>query len=236
MRRWLSFSVALLVSAFALHASAFGAGNTGNSGKGASICSTTCHKGGTGTAPTVTIEGPASLAAGAEGEYTLKVGTTLAKASCNIAVDKGTLKAGTGLKLVEGELTHSASIAGAGAEFTFKVKAPASGKVKIFAVGLGSDGTGQENDVDGKTTKEISITGGAAKSSSSTSGDDGDDDGAKPSSNSGGDDDDEDDNATGIANSGCVVASGGGDTTIALAFAGVALALHVATRRRRTRT
>jgi len=229
MRRWLSFSIALSVSAFALQASAFGAGNTGNSGKGASICSTTCHKGGTGAAPTVTIDGPASLAAGATGEYTLKIGTTLAKASCNIAVDKGTLVAGTGLKLVDGELTHTASIAGAGAEFTFKVKAPASGKVTIYAVGLGSDGTGQENDIDAKTTKAISISGAAASSST------GDDDDEKAPSKSSGDDDDDDDYATGIPNSGCAVASGGGDTTIALAFAGVAVALQVVSRRRRTR-
>ncbi|MBX3226025.1 MAG: hypothetical protein KIT84_29380 [Labilithrix sp.] len=231
MRSWLSLSAALLVTLAAAPASANSGGVKGYSGKSASC--KTCHNG--GAAPTVTLDGPSSLAAGASGDYTLTVKTELTKGSAGISADGATLTAGENLKVTDGELTQTGPIDVAGGEvvFSFKVKAPSSGSsFKIYAAGLGSDGVNITGDGDATTTKSVSITGGGGGGG----GDDEDDDDSSSSSSSSsskktssGDDDDDYD--TGIPNSGCAAAGSHlPDMTSALV---VVAALALASKRRR---
>lgn len=165
MRHLVSLGLAFATIAFSLHASATSGGITGFSGKGPSTCNqASCHAG--GTAPTLTITGPDTLAAGAIGDFTMELTTAAAKGSANIAGSDGVkLAAGTNLKENGTELTHTpGGVAPTGGKvtFTFKATAPSSGtKLTLFAAGLGSDGVGTTNDGTGKTTKDVAITGGA---------------------------------------------------------------------------
>lgn len=235
MRAWLTISASLVVSLFALQASANGTGLKEKSGKDGQTCAQ-CHNG--GVAPTVTLDGPPSLAAGASADYTLTIKTTLAKASAGIATDTGKLTAGPGLKLDGTELTHSAAIDATGGEakFTFKVKAPASGtKVKLWAAGLASDGTATGGDADAKTTLDITITGGSGGGATAAGEDEtpsGGKSSKKSSSSSGSGDNDDDDSSTGIPNSGCASAPERTDAMSGLAvLAALAIVLKASRRR-----
>ncbi|MBX3229158.1 MAG: hypothetical protein KIT84_02395 [Labilithrix sp.] len=188
MRLLVSLAVGLAISTVSVAASAYGDGATGYSGKQGQTC-TGCH-GGNAAKPTVTITGPDTLAAGATGDYTLTVTTNLTRAAANIAATDGaTLVPGTGLQEGGGELTHTNGRPTAGGRyaFTFKVTAPATGgPLKLFAAGMGSNGTGTAGDGTTLSTKDVTVTGGApapappADPAPSQAGEDDDDAAATP--------------------------------------------------------
>ena len=119
--------------------------------------------------PTVEISGPTTLAAGATGDYTLIIrGGAAVKAGMNVAVSNngGTLSTvGNDLKLLSGELTHTApkDFANNEARFDFKLVAPsAAGTSKLFASGNSTNGNGSnEGDRSVSVTRDIQITGGS---------------------------------------------------------------------------
>ncbi len=153
---------ACLLSAPAL---ANSAGITGNSGKqGTSATCTTCHSG--GSAATVTLTGPTSLAAGATGQYTLTItGGPGLRGGMNVAVDNtaASLEPSTGIKKASNELTHSAPKPAASGSITFAfsmVAPPSAGTVKIFAAGNSVNGDANSTgDASALTSLTVNVTG-----------------------------------------------------------------------------
>ena len=84
-------------------ASAFPSGQSGYSGKNGSTC-TSCHS--TGTPPTVTLTGPASVTSGSTNSYTLTVGGS-GNSGLDVAASAGTFAAGTGTQVLSGEIAQS---------------------------------------------------------------------------------------------------------------------------------
>src|SRR5690349_18974745 len=136
--------VAALLVLGAVPAFANSFGITGYSGRDGFIC-TLCHVP-TGTAPTVTLNGPATLAPGTSTEYTLTVsggtgvgvGTDIATNNVSVVLDPVT----TDLQKIAGELTHNLGVPfGTGYTFRFRVTAPAGvTSFTIFAAGQRTDG------------------------------------------------------------------------------------------------
>ncbi|KFA86745.1 MXAN_6652 family MXYO-CTERM-anchored protein [Archangium violaceum] len=160
-----SYAAAGVLSACLLSAPAFAnsTGMTGNSGKSAATCSS-CHSG--GTAPTVTLTGPSSLAAGATGEYTLTItGGPGLRGGMNVAVDNtaASLEPGTGSKKQSNELTHNAPKPAASGAITFNfslVAPPSAGSVKIFAAGNSVNGDNNSTgDAAATTSLTVNVTG-----------------------------------------------------------------------------
>ncbi|HEX5747138.1 MAG TPA: MXAN_6652 family MXYO-CTERM-anchored protein [Archangium sp.] len=162
-----SYAAAGVLSACLLSAPAFAysAGMTGNSGKSAATCST-CHAG--GSAPTVTLTGPSSLAAGATGQYTLTItGGPGLKGGMNVAVDNTAASlepgTGTGIKKVSNELTHNAPKPAASGAITFNfslVAPPSAGTVRIFAAGNSVNGDNNSTgDASATATLPVTVTG-----------------------------------------------------------------------------
>lgn len=155
-----------------------------------------CHSG--GTAPTVAIDGPSSLAAGAVAEYQLVVTTGLARAGAGVAATDGVvLTPVAGLRDSFGEMVQPSPQVVSGGKFTFrfKVTAPMTGtSIRLWAVGLGANNNGSTSgDKATQTLRDIAITGGApppvdAGSSSGSSGSSGatEDDAGAGGSSSGG--------------------------------------------------
>jgi len=126
-----------------------------------------CHSG--GGAPTVTLAGPATLAAGATGSYTLTVaGGAGAKAGMDVMVSDPNAKlnpAASSVAIDFGELHHNgpASFSGGSVVFPFSLTAPA------FATSLTLYGCGNSVNGDGSTggdratatTLSITVTGGS---------------------------------------------------------------------------
>lgn len=83
-------------------ARASSSGISGFSGKSGSTC-TSCHS--TGTPPTVTLTGPTTVASGSTNSYTLTVGGT-GNHGLDVAASAGTFTAGTGTKVLNGEITQ----------------------------------------------------------------------------------------------------------------------------------
>lgn len=187
MRALLSLAIAASLSTVAATAAANGSGLAGYTGKQAGKSCNSCHTG--GATPTVTINGPATLAPGQTGDYTMVVTTGQTRAAGGIAASDGTkLTAGTGLRASFDELTqdNARTVSGGSATFSFKVTAPASGTtLKLFAVGMAANGNGTGGDSSAQVTKDVAVTGGSttpapstsSSSSSSSSGAAGDDDG-----------------------------------------------------------
>jgi uncharacterized protein (TIGR03382 family) len=227
---WATFTSIALVTA-AGTASASSGGIAGYSGKSSVTCTTTatCHGG--GTAPDVKLDGPTTLAAGADGEYTLTV-TGTDKTGADIAASSSSAKftAEDGLKVLNNELVHSAPGAGT-ATYKFKVTAPTSGaKMTLYASGLG--GGSQTASSSKAITMDVAITGGSA-----ATGDDDDSTSTTTKKSTSGDDDDDSTsskksdlkNADPWNDSGCNATGGSSQTWAALLVAGVLLA----SRRRR---
>jgi hypothetical protein len=78
-------------------------GISGYSGKSGVTC-TSCHS--TGPAPTVTLSGPSSVASGSTNTYTLTVSGS-GNSGMDVAASAGTFTAGTGSKILNGEVVHS---------------------------------------------------------------------------------------------------------------------------------
>jgi uncharacterized protein (TIGR03382 family) len=119
--------------------------------------------------PTVELTGPETLAAGATGNYKLTIrGGAAVKGGMNAAVSNngGTLNpAGGDLKLLAGELTHTApkNFTNNEVSFDFTLVAPATaGTAKLFASGNSTNGNGNpDGDHSASTTLDIQITGGS---------------------------------------------------------------------------
>lgn len=163
----LSLGVAGVVAAlfFTPSAHAFSTGMTGRSGKTAQTCTTGCH--GTNpsaSTPTVVLDGPPTLEAGATGTFKLTItGGAGVKGGMNVAASDGTLGiAGADLKLQNGELTHTGPkvFASGAVSFDFTFKAPATaGSATLFASGNSTNGDAtQDGDRSASTTKAIQVT------------------------------------------------------------------------------
>ena len=136
-------------------------GRAGRSGAtaGVTCASAACHAVGAAI-PTVTITGPASVAAGSTTTYTVMVaGGPAATWGIDVAAAGATLTtSGTGTKLLRNEIVHSAP--SASGTFTFNLVAPAApGTATIFAAGLSGDKDGTEaGDGTGTTSMTVTVT------------------------------------------------------------------------------
>src|SRR6185436_4668395 len=151
------------------------AGQTGASGKQGMFCNQ-CHTG--GTAPTVTITGPATLMVGASSTYTVTItGGAALRGGFNAAVTAGTLMPGANSRLFSGELTHMAPVAfNAGSvSFSFTLQAPVlAGPLTVYAAG-NSTNNSMTNAGDLAATATLNVTvvdpaGGADAGSSGAGG------------------------------------------------------------------
>ena len=168
----LSVSIAISLASLlaAGTASANNGGLPGYSGKPTAIAPAgescnQCHTG--GTAPTVVINGPATLAAGQSAEYTLVVTTGLVRAGGGVAGSNGVVLtpiAGGGFRDSFGEMVQDAplTVAGGSATFRFTVKAPSVGtSMKLWGVGLAANNANAQNgDRATHATRDVTITGG----------------------------------------------------------------------------
>jgi uncharacterized protein (TIGR03382 family) len=164
----LSLGVAGVMAAFffSFEAQANSTGQTGHSGKTtAKTCMSGCH-GTTPSAaiPTVKLDGPAMLEAGAMGTYTLTItGGAGVKGGMNVAASTGTLGVvNSDLKAQAGEVTHAAakSFANSVVTFDFTFRAPATaGTATLFAAGNSTNGDGTwDGDRSVTITKDIQVT------------------------------------------------------------------------------
>ncbi|HLP16151.1 MAG TPA: choice-of-anchor V domain-containing protein [Bacteroidota bacterium] len=137
----MKFVCALLIFAVFLPGAAYSSANgiTGRTLKSsANGCS--CHNATAASSVLVLISGPASLAPGKSGTYTVTVADTVGtKGGVDIATSAGTLApVSTILKLSGGELTHSAP-GPVPSVYTFTLTAPATtGPVTLYATAKGS--------------------------------------------------------------------------------------------------
>ena len=213
-----------------------------------------CHTG--GAAPQVSITGPASLKAGESAEYAVVVATGAARASGAVAATSGVMLApiqGGGLRDSFGELVQdgSRSPSGGQAQFRFRLTAPLSGtSVRLWAVGMGSNGSGTGGDGSAQITKDIAVTGGSS-TGNADAGSSASKGGSSGSSGSSGDDDAEDsddDSPSGSAAkrrmsttppaSACALGSGshlGGSSGLALGMLAMLAMLGLVVARRATR-
>lgn len=165
MRSILSSVGAVAVCLVAGSAFANSTGISGRSGKQSVSCTASgCHGGGAST-PTVTLEGPTALTAGQTGQYSLVItGGPGVKAGMNVATDGATLTAGSGTKLLNGELTHSLpkAFTSGSARFDFSLVAPATnGTYKVYAAGNSVNGNAESTgDSHANATLDVVVTGG----------------------------------------------------------------------------
>lgn len=181
MRSFLPSVGAVAVCLVAGSAFANSTGINGRSGKQSVSCTASgCHGGGAST-PTVTLEGPTSLTAGQTGQYSLIItGGPGVKAGMNVAtggVDGATLTAGSGTKLLNGELTHSLpkAFSSGSARFDFSLVAPATnGTLKVYGAGNSVNGDNAATlDAHANATLDVVITGGTDPVKTPSEGDDG---------------------------------------------------------------
>lgn len=173
MRSFLpSLRVAGVMAACLVSGSAFAyaTGQTGYSGKDSALtcASSGCHTLSGGTAPTVTLDGPSSLAPGQTGNYTFIIrGGPASRGGFNVAVDgAGTLNAGAGSKKVAGEITHTGPKVFANGEvrFDFSLVAPATGTtLTLFGAGNSVNGNANETgDASATTTLKVKVGDGGS--------------------------------------------------------------------------
>ncbi|HEX8703469.1 MAG TPA: MXAN_6652 family MXYO-CTERM-anchored protein [Myxococcaceae bacterium] len=215
-----SLGVATLVAAcfLSFSAQANTAGISGRSGKQGQGCMTSgCHATNPGpTAPTVRIDGPTSLTAGATGNYTLVIqGGPGVKAGMNVAVSNGggTLNPGAGSKLAGGtELAHTAprDFTSGESRFDFTLVAPSTpGSVVMYASGNSTNGNGA-NSGDNAVSTQVTIQVNAASTPDAGTGTPDAGSGNPDGGGGGGGDGDEDDEG------GCGCAGAGGAPMVML--------------------
>ncbi|NOK16283.1 MXAN_6652 family MXYO-CTERM-anchored protein [Corallococcus carmarthensis] len=160
MRQWVrGAGVVVIAMLGATPAFATSTGISGNSGKDTQTCNT-CHNG--GTAPSVEIEGPSTLEKGATGQYTFIIrGGAAMTGGVGIAVDntEASLQAGTGMKKLGAELSHSAPQAFTSTElrFNFSLVAPATDvTLNLFGAG-NSANADQKSSGDRAAATKLSI-------------------------------------------------------------------------------
>lgn len=217
MRSFCVSAAVLLATAFIASESAanpqIGPGYTGK--QGGSTCND-CHSG--GTAPSITVNGPATLAAGAKGDYSAVVsGGGNVKTFAVAATNGVKLTAGTNMSPTFDELYSTSNYNGGSVTFNFSVTAPAtSGDITIYYVALASNGSaGKAGDRAANSTKAVSITGGSTPqpdSGTSTGSDGGSSTGGNDGgTGTGGGDDDDDTAGGGGTNSGADGSASGGN-------------------------
>lgn len=162
----LVFCVAL--AAIGAGARAHESGISGASGKSGSFCNR-CHSG--GATPTVKLDGPASLATGASGTYTLTItGGAAVAGGLDAALDDAALAAGARLatvspstQLLGGEVTHTAPVGFAAGSLSFQlaVVAPATARtMTLYVAGDSTNRDGSDNgDKGAATTMSIAVNG-----------------------------------------------------------------------------
>ena len=171
MRLLTASVLCVLFGSSAAFANSNASNDTGRSSKTAGkTCNSSCHSP-TGSAPTVALTGPATLAAGATGNFTLTLTANAApntQSGCDIATSSAQAAlAGTtaNLTLSGGELVQKTPLAFSNgtATYDFKVTAPATGgSFTVYAYGMATNGSGSGGD-NGKaaTPLVVNVTGGA---------------------------------------------------------------------------
>jgi len=153
-------AVVLSVLIQAVFAHAYPDGATGYSGNPATRTCLNCHGG--GVAPTVTFVGPATVTPGSTTEYTIRIqGGQSNRGGYNVSATGGTLVAGAGSRLSNGELTQSSSQRAVGdvVEFPFSWKAPATaGQFTLYGHGLSTNGSGTSGDNGKSITLAITVS------------------------------------------------------------------------------
>lgn len=135
-------------------------GRAGRSGAAAGRDCTGCHAAGAAV-PTVTVNGPASVAAGTANSYTVTItGGPALGAGVDIAASTGTLiVTDATTKLLRNEIVHSAPVPmpAASVTFTFDWQAPTAGTTATINVaGLSTNGANDDL-ADGTATSSLSI-------------------------------------------------------------------------------
>ncbi len=143
LTRWSWIVLALLATVqWSIPASASSGGISGFSGKSTSTC-TSCHSG-SSSIPTVTLSGPTSVASGSTNSYTISVSIIAAgNGGVDVAASAGTFAAGTGTKVLNGEIVHSAP--SSTHSWTFSWTAPtvtANTTATLYAAAIDSYGGG----------------------------------------------------------------------------------------------
>src|SRR5215470_7060434 len=142
--RWSWIALTLMAAVqWAIPAQASSNGISGFSGKSGSTC-TSCHSGSTTNIPTITLTGPATVTSGSTSTYTLSVSVlTSGNGGLDVAATAGTFAAGTGTKVLNGEIAHSAP--SSTHSWTFSWTAPtvtANTNVTLYAASIDSYGGG----------------------------------------------------------------------------------------------
>lgn len=140
-------------------------GITGKSGKQGGSCNG-CHQG--GTTPTVKLEGPTSLDAGAVALYTFRVATDAAITGMNaaVSVSDGVMASdpdGGGTREDDNEIVHAQPVrpdAGQ-AVYRFAMTAPPyGGKITLYAAGNACNNDGKtDGDESARTALDIEVNG-----------------------------------------------------------------------------
>ena len=132
---------ALLYSAVPAQASS--SGISGMSGMSGSTCKM-CHSTSTTNIPTITLTGPTSVTSGSTSMYTLSVNVlTSGQGGLDVAASAGTFAAGTGTKVMNGEITHTSP--SSSHSWTFSWTAPTvttNTNVTLYAASTDSFGGG----------------------------------------------------------------------------------------------
>ncbi len=156
----LNWCIAFIAVSFifiSVHANATSNGISGFSGMNGSTC-TSCHS--SGTAPTVTFSGPTSVTSGSVNSYTVTVtGGASGNGGLDVAASAGTFTAGTGTKVLGGEIVHSSP--SSTKTWTFSWTAPtvtASTTATLYAAAIDSYGGGT-----GTVQQAITVTAAATK-------------------------------------------------------------------------
>jgi hypothetical protein len=151
---------ALVLSLAAGRAHAVRLGIDGYTGKQGATCGA-CHTG--GGAPTVQIQGPTTINAGADVAYTFRVQTGAAITGMAVAATDGIkLLPGTGTMEQFAEVVQSAPRAptGGAATYGFSVRAMYGGTIKLWAVGLAANNNnGVGGDGAAATTLDVTVNG-----------------------------------------------------------------------------
>ncbi len=143
LTRWSWIFLALLATLqWSIPAKASSGGISGFSGKSTSTC-TSCHSGST-SIPTITLSGPTSVASGSTNSYTISVSIIASgNGGVDVAASAGTFAAGTGTKVLNGEIVHSAP--SSTHSWTFSWTAPtvtATTTATLYAAAIDSYGGG----------------------------------------------------------------------------------------------
>jgi BACON domain-containing protein len=141
--RWSWIVLTLIASIhWAVPAQASSNGISGFSGMNGSTC-TSCHSGST-SQPTVTLMGPTSVASGSTNSYTISVSViSSGNGGVDVAASAGAFAAGTGTKVFNGEIVHSAP--SSTHSWTFSWTAPtvtATTTATLYAAAIDSYGGG----------------------------------------------------------------------------------------------